>query len=354
MATHELSLRSLASIRAEEANENRDLGYYPSQRFEKIDRSAPLIRCAGTMPNIVAQVAKFSCQSKPDLSSTLTSEELMRNARLKYSELKIKAEHFLVMHVRYQLVGFLIACGSEGMLCEDESIQQIKGTLGTDKRFVFIKELYVSQNQNDSKQTLYYKNMLMRELYARSIHYYNHEGGDESRPIFARRANENEDFFTLIGFTSWGYNQNFMKCEKVGEYLPSTTRIAERLSGSKGGSPYFDSEAGMDPNCIGVGVLAYAVESPDVKRDFYANVRIVMKWRQPGVETNYNRVVNDGYTRTMIDDDLEIHPRIKKQIRYPRYDFNQNEVEVTESYAYIDKSDPQDVITWHQVLRGSF
>jgi len=41
-------------------------------------------------------------------------------------------------------------------------------------------------------------------------------------------------------------------------------------------------------------------------------------------------------------------------IRLPRYDLNKDFIEDLDSYAYIDRNDPRDVITWQQVKRGTF
>jgi len=95
----------------------------------------------------------------------------------------------------------------------------------------------------------------------------------------------------------------------------------------------------------------YSIAPPDEHGLFNANVRVVMKWRQPGIEVMYPRV-QDGPARTKIN--IEDYSADRTILRFPRYDLNKDEVEVEQIYAYIDISDPQDVITWQQVLRGKF
>ena len=51
---------------------------------------------------------------------------------------------------------------------------------------------------------------------------------------------------------------------------------------------------------------------------------------------------------------MENHVHDRKILRLPRCDINKDEIETLENYAYIDKNDPVDVITWQRVFRGKF
>lgn len=178
--------------------------------------------------------------------------------------------------------------------------------------------------------------------------------------------------------------------------------------------PTYDFRAAMDPHCVGVGIFLYDVsESPHAAatttaRDhdsgddnsdptfFYATVKITMKWRQPGIETVYThpyhshrstgsratgiRTEDDEATEggncnelgieQKVDIDLS-HGRTREILRLPRYDLNtvtdnikilnndDNDhdcrlVKTIKSYAYIDKHDAPDTITWQQVVTGKF
>ncbi len=70
-----------------------------------------------------------------------------------------------------------------------------------------------------------------------------------------------------------------------------------------------------------------------------------------GIEKRYKRI-DDGQARTTIK--MKDHEDDRTILRLPRCDINQESVETEQDYAYIDKTDPIDVITWQRVFRGQF
>ena len=352
------SIRSDVKIAATvKAKRSRDLGYYPRHHFKEVDRNAPLIRCAVTIPNIARQIANLAAE---DRNQNLNFGE-DAYSYWKYARLITTADHFLVLHVDHKLAGFLLAYGSEikhyeGF--EDKFASKIKEMVGGEK-FVCIKHLCIARN-DDSQKTRLYAALLWKALYARTMHFYDNEPGVPRRIFVKKAQGVIGNFLESVGFHRCPLKQEeetgapiddilVLEGGNVRQYLKKITKITESEN-----HPFYDNVAMMDPNCIGIGVGIYAISPPGVKGNFDANIRIVMKWRHLGIEESYQRIIHDGFTRTSIETDLENHPAVKKRIRCPRFDFNKDEFQVTESYAYIDKNDPQDVITWHIVLRGTF
>ena len=62
--------------------------------------------------------------------------------------------------------------------------------------------------------------------------------------------------------------------------------------------------------------------------------------------------MDDGSARTVIK--MKDHEDDRSVLRLPRCDINKEELTTEQSYAYIDKNDPCDVITWQRVFSGRF
>ena len=107
----------------------------------------------------------------------------------------------------------------------------------------------------------------------------------------------------------------------------------------------------MDPHCVGIGIITNSISPPDGNSLFDANIRVVMKWRQPGIQDIYPRV-DDSEARTNIS--IEAHTADRTELRFPRYNLNKDNVAQEQNYAYIGKIDPHDVIAWQQVPCGKF
>jgi predicted GNAT superfamily acetyltransferase len=328
----------------------------------KIDRTAPLIRIA--MRNDAKTLEKLaesvSLSKLPSSTNLAQSGFLVSGFDAKaYTKFINKAEHFLVLHVGSELVGFLLAYGSEHIDPAKEQLNMhIKDVICRNKKFVLIKQICISPKIEHRRQK--YATMLYKELYARILHYYDHESGP--RPVYTAIVKIPSNPPSLKFHKSVGFK------ELPEEFIPDIDHIPRYIYENKDPSgsldnlttkesksescAFYDSRAMADPHCIGIGVTMYSIGPPDVSGTFKSNVRIVMKWRQEGIEKIYPRK-NDGLARTEIKiEDHENDPRTV--IRLPRYDLNKDEVDQVSSYAYIDKNDPQDVITWQQVLRGTF
>lgn len=276
--------------------------------------------------------------------------------QIEYSQFVKKAEHFLTIHIGTELVGFLLAYGSEEITDpeKEELNMYIKNNLC--RNFVLLKQICISPKAEHRRKG--YAGLLYRELYARILHYYEHE--KSPRPIYTAIVQEPANPVSLAFHQKMGFS-------KIQEFVPKVDQIPrsifmcsnlERvldsittLETSSEANPFYDSRAATDPHCVGIGVSMYSIAPPDEHGLFNANVRVVMKWRQPGIEVMYPRV-QDGPARTKIN--IEDYSADRTILRFPRYDLNKDEVEVEQIYAYIDISDPQDVITWQQVLRGKF
>ena len=91
----------------------------------------------------------------------------------------------------------------------------------------------------------------------------------------------------------------------------------------------------MDPHCVGIDSTMFSsIGQPDVIGNFHYNYRIIMKWRQPIVDTLYSRI-GDRWARIGID--LEAHTKASRTvIRLLRYDLNRHEVDLMASYRYIN------------------
>ena len=152
-----------------------------------LSRAAPLIRIA--MPNDAKDLEKLAeSVSLTKLPST-EDKDLAKTGFLvsgfdsqAYAKFIKNAEHFLVLHVGSDLVGFLLAYGSEHIEPEKEELNMhIKTDVCCDKKFVLVKQICISPKVEYRGQG--YATMLYKELYARVSHYYDHE--PDRRPIYA-------------------------------------------------------------------------------------------------------------------------------------------------------------------------
>ena len=332
----------------------------------QINRSEPLIRIA--MPNdatAIEALAQRVSLKRIDLVPPDKDESPHKmgflvsgfDARVYAQFVKI-AEHFLVLHEGGELVGFLLAYGSENINDpkKEELNMHIKQNICPTK-FVLIKQICISPKIQHRRKG--YASLLYKELYARVTHYYNDEAGP--RPIYTAIVKEPANpvsvaFHEKLGFTE---RQTYTPEDGTPRYIfenSNLMRVLDQLTTEETRSekcPFYDSRAMMDPHCIGIGATMYSIEPPDTLGNFECNVRIMMKWRQLNITKVYKRE-DDGLARTTID--LEKHEKEDPRtlVRLPRYDLNKHDVDQISSYAYIDKNDPQDVITWQQVLRGTF
>eukprot|EP00553_Chaetoceros_curvisetus_P001280 CAMPEP_0204621486 /NCGR_PEP_ID=MMETSP0717-20131115/7176_1 /ASSEMBLY_ACC=CAM_ASM_000666 /TAXON_ID=230516 /ORGANISM="Chaetoceros curvisetus" /LENGTH=597 /DNA_ID=CAMNT_0051635895 /DNA_START=69 /DNA_END=1862 /DNA_ORIENTATION=+ len=343
------------------ARERIDFEDYPRTEMG-VNRTSPLIRMA--MPNDASDIERLAFSVSLGSPMAPTEKDALDkmgflvsnfDART-YSQFIKKAEHFLLLYAGTELVGFLLAYGSEHIdPLKEELNMHIKNNF-CDK-FVLIKQICISSKIEHRREG--YATLLYKELYARITHYYDHE--TDPRPIYAAIVKEPSNsasvgFHEYVGFVN------------IEEFVPALDGIPRYIFENSAPMvsldnlttyetrseicPFYDSRAMMDPHCIGIGVTLYRVGAPDELGDFTANIRIVAKWRQEGIEKIYPRK-DDGLSRTAINmKDHEAGPRTV--IRLPRYDLNKDEVDQISSYAYIDKNDPHDVITWQQVLRGTF
>lgn len=325
----------------------------------KLDRNEPLIRIA--MPN--------DAQDCHSLAESMSLQNLQKTGKhvdtgflvsgyqaREYARFVNDAEHFLVLHSGNTLVGFLLACASESL---DDNADEVKLHIKSNmsEKFVLIKEICISPELQYRRRG--FATLLYKELYARIQHYYDHETAP--RPIYAviaretpnpvsRKFHRKMEFVKRAEFVSNvdARPAYIYENRHPGVALDKMTDEETRMENC----PFYDSRAMMDPHCVGIGITMYAIGQPDVAGNFHSNVRTMLKWRHPGIENIYPRV-DDCLARTVIDfDDYKKSPRTL--IRLPRYDLNKHEVEQMASYAYIDKNDPHDVITWQQVLRGTF
>ena len=327
-----------------------------------LDRNAPLIRNAKASDAEDLEALAKSVSLK-HLRSQYTVDiekvgflvsEFTKNQYLNFIE---TAEHFLVLHEGSKLVGFVLAYSSEKIdPTKEETNMFIKDNL-CDK-FVLIKQVCVSSVCRGKG----YGKLLYRELFARIIHFY---GGDDGtrRPLYTvivkRPLNQvSIDFHESTGFTetdkytpsndSDSAPRLIYKNENVKKYLFQIENIPGERSEDY---PFYDARLMTDPNCIGVGISLYHIEPPDTSDSFKAKIRIMMKWRQPGIEGTYNREQNDPCERIEIkmkDQDE------RRNLRLPRFAINDIDVETVQKYAYINKSDPPDVITSQHVIKGTF
>jgi len=340
------------------ADKRRNEEDFPRNRM-RADRQTPLIRVA--MPLDALDIKELA--HSVSLSSTKSPKTANENGFLvsgfgqtEYSQFVKKAEHFLTIHIGKELVGFLLAYGSEGITepGKEELNMHIKNDLC--KNFVLLKQICVSPKAEHRRKG--YASLLYRELYARILHYYEHE--QSPRPIYTAIVQEPANPVSLAFHKKMGFYkvQDFIPdvdhrprsicmCDNLERFLGINTTYETRSEAN----PFYDSRARMDPHCVGIGISMYSIAPPDEHGLFDANVRVVMKWRQPGIEELYPRV-QDGSARTEIN--IQDHSGDRTMIRFPRYDLNKDEVEIEQNYAYIDMNDPHDVITWQQVLRGKF
>lgn len=341
---------------ADERLQNED---FPRNQF-KLSRNIPLVRSA--MPNDSSSLVKLaSSVALPNLDPAKLNDTgflVSGFTEKQYSSFIQSAEHFLVLHVGEELVAFLLAYGSEQIVdpVKEELNMYIKTEMCDGGKFVLIKQICVSPKLKHRRHG--YGKMLYKELYARILHYYDHES--TPRPIFTAIVKEPANPVSIRFHEKVGF-------ENVKEYTPSIDMkprfIFKNAAIEKAldtltdddtrteSCPKYDSRAAQDPHCVGIGLTMYAIEAPDTDGKFLSHVRVMMKWRQPGIEILYPRK-DDGNARTEIK--FQDHAYDRNIVRFPRYDLNKDDVNLERSYTYIDKTDPQDVITWQQVLRGTF
>ncbi|CAJ1938985.1 unnamed protein product [Cylindrotheca closterium] len=331
---------------------------FPRQHLT-LDRETPNIRLARpTDASDLEQLAQSVSLKNLNKSNHVKDGFLVSGFEAKeYSKFSRDAEHFLVLHVRGELVGFLLAYGSEKITQGEELNMHIKTTM-CDK-FVLIKQICISPHHKHRRKG--YASILYKELYARTTHYYEHEGG-LTRAIYAAIVKEPANPASLEFHTKMGFIMREMFTPQADgrprhiyenkQPLTSLDQLTTMETKSEN-DPIYDYRAMMDPHCVGIGITIYSIGPPDITGNFHCNVRTIMKWRQPGIELVYPRKLDDPSARTNID--MVAHNQSDRNIvRLPRYDLNKDEVDLHQSYAYIDRKDPPDVITWQQVLRGTF
>ena len=228
--------------------------------------------------------------------------------------------------------------------------------------FVLVKQLVVDQEFKHCG----FVGLLYMEVYARVVHLHS----DDATPwsVYTEITADHpglRDFHTLVGYpqevarydpqkvSSRSYRADTRLILANHHVTDSLNELAARFASNStlDTRPVYDASSMLDPHCVGVGVCLYWIEPPDPSGTFYADVRIMLKWRKPGVEKLYEhpRLRGPGIARTEID--MKAHG---KELRFPRYTFNEFNTETTQHYAYIDRHDPPDVITMQKVVRGNF
>lgn len=315
------------------------------------DRSTPLVRLA--MPLDAKELKALADSvsiSRMNLTTAHDSGFLVSNyTQRDYSNFVKNVEHFLTIHVGRELVGFLLAYGSEQITDRQREQEEPFVLPQREEPFVLIEQICVSPKAEHRRKG--YASLLYKEMYARILHYYD----PNPRPIYLAIVNEPANPVSIAFHESMGFEfqepqinmpRSIFLRDNLAESLDSITTEETKSEAC----PFYDARASMDPHCVGIGITMYSISPPDGHGLFDANIRVVMKWRQPGIQNIYPRV-DDGEARTNIA--IEAHTADRTELRFPRYDLNKEDCS-QEQYAYIDKSDPHDVITWQQVLRGKF
>ena len=139
------------------------------------DRSTPLVRLAMPFdtkelksPAGSVSISTIIPYTAHDLGF-LVSDYTQRD----YTNFVKNAEHFLTIHVGRELVGFLIAYGSEQITVPQR-----------EESFVLIQQICVSPNAEHRRKG--YARLLYTELYARILHYYD----PNPPPIYLAIVNE--------------------------------------------------------------------------------------------------------------------------------------------------------------------
>ncbi len=269
------------------ADERRDEEDFPTKEMN-VERDTPLIRMA--MPSDAKDIEKLAASlalPSMDKKTALAKGFLVSGyGRKEYAKFVKTAEHFLTLHVGKELVGFLLAYGSEQITDpeKEELNMHIKNELSKGTRFVLIKQIGVSEKHRRKN----YAKLLYKELFARSIHYYEHEqGGNGYRPFYLAIVKEpanpvSEKFHENLGFKKEP-EEYTPKIDNKPRLIYRHTKPHMLLDKDESEScPFYNSAAAMDPHCIGVGLSIYSIAPPDGRGLFEACVRVVMKWRQPG------------------------------------------------------------------------
>jgi len=301
-------MRTKFPLRTSEGSEDRFIEEdFPRNEFQ-LSRRKPLIRIARPTdaPAIEALAKSVSLENVPEPSKT--GFLVSGFTKTAYKQFVNKAENFFVLHQGGELVGSLLAYGSERIDPEKEEVNMhIKQNICCTGKFVLIKQICVSPKMQHRQKG--YASLLYKELYARITHYYNHEAA--ARPLYTAIVKEPDNpvsrkFHKKLGFLQNKeeelYTPRDGKPRLIFENLLSM-EFLDKLTTEETRSekcPFYDSRAMMDPHCIDIGVTLYSIGPPDVLGNFECNVRIVMKWRQLKIEAKYP-MTDDGLTRRDID-----------------------------------------------------
>eukprot|EP00942_MAST-04A_sp_MAST-4A-sp1_P003208 g3208.t1 len=257
-----------------------------------------------------------------------------------YADFITRVDNFLVLEIKGKIVAFCLAYSSEYIIDKKEELNaHIRDTIC--KKFILIKQICVSLKYKSQG----YAQMLYSELFSR-----NKFDGDNERPFYtvivAKPSNPRSlKFHNLMGF------------KKVKDYLPPDNMprqifckepVTLKINLTKA-MPEQDMLASyqqlQDNNCVGLGIALYQLEPPHEKGTFFAEIRIMMKWLQPGIEKKFPKKLDASRTALDLND---------KSLRVPNFAMNTTDATTTQNYAYLDKGDPKDLITCQRVVKGKF
>jgi len=149
----------------------------------RADRQTPLIRVAISLDaKDLKEMAQSVSLSSMNSKSASDNGFLVSGFRqIEYSQFVKKAEHFLTIHIGTELVGFLLAYGSEEITDpeKEELNMYIKNNLC--RKFVLLKQICISPKAEHRRKG--FAGLLYRELYARILHYYEHEKSPSTRRL---------------------------------------------------------------------------------------------------------------------------------------------------------------------------
>ena len=263
-----------------------------------------------------------------------------------YNDFIGRYDHFIVAIIDGAVVGFIMAYSSERIvICEKEKINlHIRDNVAKSE-YVLVKQICVSKDHgNKGIGSILYKEMcarvILQNLFCR-----------EQRSLYTVIVADPPNIPSTRFHCKIGYKKkaDFVSPDGMPRHIYNMPldRIVE-IVGAPQNFPsdlLYDASAMLDENLIGISLCVYDLKTPITDGTFHGHVRVMLKWRKPGIQVKYPKSETAPRTPINVDDG---------DIRIPKFASNEGTVKITAKYAYLDKTDPPEVITAQIVYEGFF
>ena len=266
-----------------------------------------------------------------------------------YAEFVQRADHFLVLQIGRHIRAFLLAYSSAKIEPHKEKLNtHIRDTMCSD--FVLVEQLCTSREHRRKG----YATLLFDALCCRVSC---ETGAPELLPFYSVIVGEPANPRSVSVHKQLGFEFVIIYSEspdgllrhiyrRDGSQPRLSAHVVDDFVPYKADKCFYTPERALDPDCVGIGFVLYDITPISEVGTFRATLRIMIQWRRPGLE---DMVPREAGPRTKLDLG---DPALR--LRVPNFSMNSDEIEMTQNYAYIDRTSPRDIVTAQRMYRGMF